>query len=217
MSDLPPPPGRSDLPGLTESALQTGRPYKPDVLLVRHGKAFVIVKDYAPRSWWIRNTLGRLATGLEVRAYRALRGHPFVPVFLGRIDAFAFATEYRPGQYLRRRLASVLPKEFLEELEEAVAQMHARGVVHLDLQHRTNVLADPDGHPVLIDFASSLCLRPDGWMARLVLPMLGKVDRKGVRKWRRRLRWERSEASGDARRVRVPRSAGSRWGGARFD
>lgn len=178
---------RRDLPRLTVACLQAGRPRKPDVLLVRQGDHDVIVKDFAPRGWLVRHTLGRWAIAREVRAYRALRGHPAVPVFLGRIDALAFAVEYRPGEHMRRRLAETLPKEFIDELEDAVAHMHEAGVVHLDLRHRSNVLADGDGHPLLLDFASAVLLRPDGWLGRWLLPWLRSIDRRAVQKWRARL------------------------------
>jgi serine/threonine protein kinase len=65
--------------------------------------------------------------------------------------------------------------------------MHARGVAHLDLRHRSNVLLAADGSPVLIDFGSAVCLRPGGLAARLVLPLLARVDRGALRKWRAKL------------------------------
>lgn len=179
---------RADLPRLTVTRLQAGRPRKPDVLLVRWGEHDVVVKDFASRHWLVRNTLGRFAIAQEVRAYRALRGHPAVPVFLGRIDGLAFAVEYRPGQHMRRRLAEALPKEFVHELEDAVARMHEAGVVHLDLRHRSNVLADLDGHPLLLDFASAVRLRPESWLGRRLLPWLRTIDLRAVEKWRSRLK-----------------------------
>lgn len=178
---------RETLPRSTVSIYQTGRPYNPDVLLVRLGDRCVVVKDFAPRNWLVRKTIGRWITSREVRAYRALDGHPAVPGLLGRLDVFAFAIEHRPGRRMSRRLAPWLSGGFVEELAAAVAAMHERGVVHLDLRHRTNVLADAEGHPVLLDFASAICLPPKGWLGRLLLPLLMPVDRAAVAKWRKRL------------------------------
>ena len=76
----------------------------------------------------------------------------------------------------------------LTELESAVRGLHARGVVHLDLRHRSNVLVARDGRPVLIDFASAVCFRPGGLGARLLLPWLARVDLQAYRKWEIRLR-----------------------------
>ena len=138
-----------------ERRLHRGGRGNADVLLVRHaGKQFV-VKDFAPRAWLLRSTFGRWSIGREWRAYRALDGIDAVPRLLGLVDPLALAIEYRPGSLLSRSLAGVLPADFLGELRGAVAAMHARGVVHLDLRHRSNILATPEGHPVLIDFASS--------------------------------------------------------------
>lgn len=155
----------------------------PDVLLVRHGDGLAVVKDFAPRPPWTRHTIGRLLIRREAAVYRALEGVPGVPRLLGRVDGLALALEYRPGEVLGRGLAGRLPAGFLDELRQSVAAMHARGVVHLDLRHRSNVLAGDDGHPVLLDFASALRLRPRGRLAR----WLGALDRRALRKWETRL------------------------------
>lgn len=178
---------RESLPRRTRAVLQSGRRRNPDVLLVELDGTMAVVKDFAPRLWWVRWLLGRWVTSREIRAYRRLAGDPAVPRLLGRIDALAFAVEHRPGERMRRRLARSLPPGFVDELEAAVERMHRRGVVHLDLRHRSNVLADPEGHPVLIDFASAFCFEPGGWLARWLLPWLASLDRAAVGKWRERL------------------------------
>ena len=145
----------------------------------------MVVKDFAPRGALVRATLGRWITRREARAWRALDGHPAVPRFLGQIDALAFAVEYRPGQYLSRSLS--VDAEFLPRLEAAVEGLHERGVVHLDLKHRDNVLEGEDGRPILIDFGSALVFEPGGLLARLALPLLAAIDRLAIRKWRIKL------------------------------
>jgi len=147
----------------------------------------VVVKDFSPRARWLRETWGRWSLRRELRAYRALVGLDCVPRPLGRLDALAFAVEYRPGRRMSRRLAGELRPGFPARLEEAVRAMHARGVVHLDLRHRSNVLVDARGDPVLIDFASAICLRPDRWLGRVLLGWLAPIDRRAVAKWRQRL------------------------------
>jgi hypothetical protein len=166
--------------------LSRGGPRNPDVLCVRHADGVFVVKDFAPRGWlarWLAPWLIRR----ELRAYGQLEGHPAVPRLRGRIDDLAFALEYRPGEILGPRLAAWVPESFIPELREAVREMHQRGVVHLDLRHRSNALADADGHPVLIDFASALCFRPGGLAARLLLPLVAWIDRRAVDKWERQL------------------------------
>lgn len=180
-------PSRAGLAAAVVAVLHRGGARNPDVLLVDAAAGRVVVKDFAPRAGWFRATLGRWLTGREAAAYRALAGLPAVPRYLGRIDALAFAVEYRPGRRLSRRLAAELPPGFLPALDAAVRAMHARGVVHLDLRHRGNVLVDASGEPVLIDFASALRLRPEGRLARALLPALARIDLAALAKWRQRL------------------------------
>jgi RIO-like serine/threonine protein kinase len=157
------------------------------VRLVATAQGPVVVKDFAPRARWLRATLGRWLVARELRAYRALAGHPSVPRLVGRMGPFAFAVEHRPGRRLSRARAGELPPDFVDRLEQAVRAMHARGVVHLDLRHRSNVLADASGAPVLIDFASAVCLRPGRWPDRWLLRALARLDEAALAKWRAKL------------------------------
>lgn len=178
---------RGDIVRHTRSVLHRGRARNPDVLLVDTDGGPVVVKDFAPRGWWTRATLGRWLTSREIRVYRRLEGHPSVPRLLGRVDALAFAVEYRPGRRMSRRLAGALPAGFVDRLAAAVREMHARGVVHLDLRHRSNVLVDAEGEPVLIDFASAIVVPTRGPLARLARAVLGRFDHGAVEKWRQRV------------------------------
>jgi hypothetical protein len=157
------------------------------VLLVERQGERVVVKDFAPRGPLVRAWLGPRIAAREARAYQALDGQPAVPRFLGWIDPLAFAVEYRPGRRMSRRLATSLPAEFLPRLEVALREMHARGVAHLDLRHRSNLLLAEDGSPVLIDFGSAVCFRPGGLAARLLLPLFARLDLGALAKWRRKL------------------------------
>jgi len=175
---------REDLEARTIEVLHRGGWANPDVLLARSDSGIsVVVKDFSPRGPLIRTLFGPWITRREARAYRVLRGLPGVPELLGILDARALVNEYRPGVLMSRSLAGRLPREFMDELRTIVRAMHARGVVHLDMRHRSNVLADPDGHPLLIDFASAICVRPGGVLARTLIPLLARIDWGAVRKW----------------------------------
>ncbi|MCR9097360.1 MAG: hypothetical protein NXI30_24340 [bacterium] len=172
------------------SILNEGGSGNPDVLLVEGERADdppVVVKDYAPRAEWVRRFLAPSLLRREARAYRRLEGVPAVPRLLGCVDELALVLEYRPGQLLSRSLRGMLPETFLPELESAIAEMHRRGVVHLDLRHRSNVLAGEDGHPVLIDFASALRFDVSKPWGRALCAALGRFDRRALEKWRVRL------------------------------
>jgi hypothetical protein len=180
---------------LTRQELESGRSKilsrggwgNPDVYLSELAEGHAVVKDFAPRSVWVRWTWGVWMTRRELAAHRRLEGVRAVPQVLGGVDALAFALEYRPGEVLSRSLAGVVSRDFVTELEAGIAAMHERGVVHLDLRHRSNVLAGDDGHPVLLDFASALCFRPGGWAQRWIMPWFARFDRQALAKWRVRL------------------------------
>jgi hypothetical protein len=166
--------------------LRVAGPRKPEVLCVRSGDEVCVVKDFASRGRWVR-LLGAWLIRRELHAYDQLEGLAAVPRSLGRIDDLAFAVEYRPGEIMGPKLAGRVPESFIAQLRDAVREMHARGVVHLDLRHRSNVLAGEGGEPVLIDFASALCFRPGGAAAHVLLPLLAWIDRRAVDKWERQL------------------------------
>jgi hypothetical protein len=175
-------PTRSELAGAQR--ISTGGFANPDVFVLDHGGARLVVKDFAPRSWLVRATLGRWIARREQRAWRALAGCAAVPGFVAAIDALAFAVEHRAGRPLSRSLARELPPVFFARLEAAIAEMHARGVVHLDLRHQGNMLVGEDGAPVLVDFGSALVLPRGSCAARVACALLGWIDRSAVRKWR---------------------------------
>jgi serine/threonine protein kinase len=210
---------RAELAGATRSVLKRGRGIKPDVLLVDTPSGEVIVKDYALRGPWVRWRLGPWLAQREQRIHRALAEVAAVPAWLGRIDEFAFALEYRRGEPLSRALAERSGPEpvarFLAALEASVQAMHTCGVVHLDLRHRDNLLMDELAQPVLVDFAAAMCFRPGSFWYRWYRPTVLIYDRRALAKWRdrlrpgalpsRRSRWRRLRAT-RRRRARSPRS-----------
>jgi hypothetical protein len=181
-SPLPPVPKRSDLPRARR--ISRGGFANPDVFLLEHSGARLVVKDFAPRTALVRATLGRWIARREQRAWRALAEHPAVPRWVGAIDALAFVVEQRVGRPLSRSVARETPAAFFADLARAVDEMHARGVLHLDLRHQGNVLVGADGAPVLVDFGSALVLPPGSLRARLARALLGWIDRSAVAKWR---------------------------------
>jgi serine/threonine protein kinase len=178
---------RANLAQQTRSVLNRGGWGNPDVLLVESNLGTVVVKDFGPRTHYVRQWLGPWLLRREARAYRRLEGVEAVPRLLGQLDAAALVLEYRPGVLLSRSLSGKLPPDFLAELQRAIAEIHRRGVVHLDLRHRSNVLAGDDGRPVVIDFASALRFDNATWWGRMLVGLLGIVDRRALQKWRVRI------------------------------
>ena len=193
---------REDLDRLREGFLGKRAWYRPVVhLVVLPGGARAVVKDFRSCPWLLRATYGRFVLAREVAAYERLEGVPGVPRFLGRVDAHAFAVEWIPGKDLGKCPKGSLRAETFERLAATVAEMHRRGVVHLDLRQRRNVLVDDAGVPRVIDYSSALCLRPGGWRLRRLAP----VDVSGVLKYKRRFLPESLTDDDRARLRRVER------------
>ena len=150
MSDTPiyPAISRGELARHTTAVLNRGNSRNPDVLLVEVGGRQLVVKDFAPRAVWVRTTIGRWITAREVRALRALDG-PAVGAAFSRLRSTHWRSRSSTGPVdaCRESWPGELPPEFLGRLETALREMHRRGVAHLDLRHRSNVLVGEDGEP----------------------------------------------------------------------
>src|SRR5262249_10134372 len=103
-----------------------------------------VVKDVAPRPFWVRSLLGPWQLRREVRAYLRLAGLDGIPRLVGVVDRQAFALEYVEARPLSDLMRGSMDGAFFDRLEALVAAMHARGVAHGDLHHG-DVLAGPDG------------------------------------------------------------------------
>jgi serine/threonine protein kinase len=178
---------RQHLAARTRAVLNHGGWGNPDVLLVETESGAVVVKDFSPRTRSVRRWLGPWLLRREAEVYACLEGVESVPKMLGWVDAAALVFEYRPGVLLSRSLAGELPSTFLADLQQAIADLHRRGVVHLDLRHRSNILAGLDGKPVVLDFASALRFDVTTWWGRAAVALLGRVDHRALRKWQVRL------------------------------
>jgi RIO-like serine/threonine protein kinase len=176
--------------------------YRPVIhLLPLEDGRRAVVKDFLPCPAFWRWTCGRFLTGREARAYARLDGVPGVPAYLGRIDAYALAVEWVPGKDFGKCPKGTLGPEVFRRLEETVAEMHRRGVVHLDLRQRRNVLVDEAGTPRVIDLSSALTVRPGGFLHGLLAP----IDRSGVLKYKRRFLPDSLDEEERARLRRVER------------
>jgi hypothetical protein len=168
--------------------LREGHTYKADLSVVHVGDEDLVLKDYHHKKGAWRDLLGVTATSLEARALRALEGIQGVPQFRGRPDRFSVLMTYLTADRATRLDPRVNGnREFVEDLARIVREMHARGVVHLDLKHRSNVLVGEDGRPVVIDFESALTFDPKRWYNRLLLRPLRKLDELALLNWKRRL------------------------------
>ena len=167
--------------------LRRGNPYKADLLLVDLGQGPFLVKDYADKSWR-RRVLGRIQIAREAAAYRHLGALAGVPRFLGRVDRWALAVEHvRAGQLSADPQRHPRAREYLDRLRAVIDGMHRKGLVHLDLRGKSNVLSGKQGELWVVDLAGGLRFRPGSIVHRTLGRLLESADRQAWLKWKARL------------------------------
>lgn len=103
--------------------------------------------------------INRLALNREFAAYRRLDGVAGVPRCHGLVGNRFLVLDYIEAEPFRD---SRIGADFFDRLLETVKAMHARGVAHGDLKRKANLMVDPEGRPVLLDFGAATLRRP-GW------------------------------------------------------
>jgi len=174
----------ADLAGLPSTCLVQGRWSKADIHQVRlHGEDLV-VKSFSRKSAFVR-WLGRLQNEREARAYRAVAGIQGVPALRGRPDPETLVLEFAAGQRLTHiRLEPGSKRSQVDRLGRLLEAIHARGVAHLDLRGRDNILIAAAGTVRIIDFAAAHVAPEGSWRRRYVFPLLRSIDRSAFLKWK---------------------------------
>ena len=175
---------RTGAEGLSTDRPETPKRWKPTTWTLESGGECLLVKDVRYTAPVFRYTLGRWNLRREVKAYRRLSGLECVARYLGRFDADAIVLERMDAVPLSRERAAELDVSFFDELLECVEAMHDRGIVHLDLRHRSNLLVGADDRPRLIDFENAFYLGRNFLSRRLLIPLFAWIDRSAVLKFR---------------------------------
>lgn len=178
------PPTRKEIASHTVGVLHAGGKHKADLLLVDVGDGPMVVKDFGSKPWWVR-PFGRLQIAREHAAYRWLGRTPGIPVFIGRVDAYALAIEKVEGEHLVKAVREGGDgRRLVEGLANVLVRLHETGLVHLDLRRRNNVLVRPGGGVVVVDLAGAFIFRPGGLAHRLLFPLFRIPDRAACLKWK---------------------------------
>jgi len=200
-------PQRATLPaGLTVRVLKRGPWGKADILLLGEGETGMILKDFAEKRGPVR-WFGSRQLRHERRALKRLQGIEGIPRLLGEIPPCGLLLQPMPGGPIsrwRRRPPEQI-ESMLERLEALVSRIHERGIAHLDLRKRDNILVSDDGRPGVIDFNASVLFRPGSLAARVVFPWLRRLDRAAILKWRSFLLPDRLTPSERRRHRRMSR------------
>jgi RIO-like serine/threonine protein kinase len=195
---MTPPFGRAELERCQSQLLNRGRFANSVVRRYRVGDGEWVVKDFLPKAWVVRNTYGRRMIRRELAALERLAGVRGVPQDAFLVDRHAIAYRFMAGATLAFSAAGELPASYFEALERLVGEIHARGIAHLDIRYRQNVLVLADGTPGVLDFQS--CVRLDD-KPRWLRELLVQVDLGGVYK-----HWlQKSPATMDEQRLAVYR------------
>jgi hypothetical protein len=167
--------------------LKAGGPTKADLRVVDLGHGPLVVKDFARKARWVRR-IGQLQISRECRAYAWLGPIPGLARLVGRIDRHALALELIEGEELARspRRLENGPRH-LERLREIVDAMHTRGLAHLDLRGRENVMLDDRDGIHVLDLAAAVWFRPGGLAHRLFFGWLKLADEAALLKFKRLL------------------------------
>ncbi len=147
----------------------------------------VVVKDFsrksAPRRW-----LGRLQVSRELKAYRQAGPLEELPRLIGRVDRYALALERIEGVRLGKSETRFAEAErHLRRLRRFLEKLHDRGIAHLDLRGKGNVLLERDGRLRVVDLGAAIRVKPGGLLHRFLFPLLTLSDRTGLLKWKARL------------------------------
>jgi serine/threonine protein kinase len=165
--------------------LVKGRTGKPDLNHLEVEGRSLMVKDVRRRHFLFRWTLGLWLIHKEWSIYSRLAGIRGIPQPVERIDRFAFAMEFISGRPILR--GDLLPSSFFPDLERVLKAVHGKGVIHLDLRHKGNILVSEKGEPFLIDFNSSFAFKEKGLLRRSLFPLLRWVDYGGLLKLKKRI------------------------------
>jgi predicted Ser/Thr protein kinase len=159
----------------------------PVISVVEHDGRPAVLKDYRGKNAVTRGLLAPSLVRREHRVLKLLEGIPGVPRVYAIVEKRAILLEYVEGKTLNKFKAGELPDAVFDRLCETVRAMHRRGVVHLDLRQKKNILV-ADGRPYVIDFANAL-------MGKMASKLAG-VDESALLKWKQR-NWPHLVTDGD--------------------
>jgi len=127
----------------------------PVVSVVEHEGRPAVLKDYRRKNAVTRGLLAPSLVKREFAVLRHLEGIPGIPRAYAVLEKRALLLEYVEGPTINKFKAGELPDRVYDRLVDLVRAMHARGVVHLDLRQRKNILIAGE-QPWLIDFANAM-------------------------------------------------------------
>ena len=154
-----------------------GRFLSPVIRLVSHEGRPAVLKDYRSKNP-VSNVLAPVLVRREFNILRHLEGIRGIPRAYAIVGRMGLVMEYIDGKTLGKYKAGDLPDAFFDRFCDTVRAMHGRGVVHLDLRQKKNIIV-ADGQPWILDFANAV-------RARGLTAELKAVDESALLKFKKR-------------------------------
>jgi len=172
---------RSQLDSCHQQLLSRGSRWKPAVLRAVHSNGQVrIVKDCQAVPFLTRFA-ARYLMGRERRIMRKLEGMPGFPTVMEIVDRNAFTMVEMRGKPLEPDIFKLAPRRIADALLSMATAMNDRGVFHLDLRQRQNILLGQGLEVAIIDFGAAWAPNP---VARWLFGgLLRNVDRSAALKY----------------------------------
>jgi serine/threonine protein kinase len=151
---------------------------KPDILIAELDGEFIVAKDFRNTIWVARRLWGPLNIMYEKFILQKLRDVKGIPAFIGLEDYNCLLISYINGDEIKKSKGSLAPTYFAD-LFNIARDIHSRGVIHLDLGHKSNVMVNQNGNPAIIDFNTSIYL-PRNALFSPLFQLLMKIDNLSI-------------------------------------
>ncbi len=134
-----------------ENLLAAG--YQGKILHYENGDQDFLIK--VPHGHGLARSFHRHMLRHEFAVYRQLGDFDGAPDCYGLIDNQYLVLEYVQGRTIRQK-RPLDEDEFHARLLEHIRAMHAKGVAHMDLKRKDNLLVKTDESPCILDFGAAV-------------------------------------------------------------
>ena len=151
---------------------------KPDVFIAENNGEFIVAKDFRNKKWIARCLWGPLNIMYEKFIMQKLVGVNGIPAYIGLEDYNCLLISHIDGDEIKKSSQRLAP-DYFDELFKIADNIHKKGILHLDLGHKSNVMVELNGNPAIIDFNTSIYLPLNSFHAPL-LRLLAKIDDNSI-------------------------------------
>jgi len=156
---------------------------RPSIQLIKDNGHEAVVKDFSRCGFIYKNTIGRIITFREKKAYKKIEGIKGVPRLYKDIAGYVLVVEKIDGNDLRilRKKRREIDPVFFDKLNELVKKCHERGIVHCDMRKAANIIKDKENNPFLIDWGAAIFQKEMRFpILNLIYKRLKKEDFRAV-------------------------------------